>query len=221
MEQTFNDLLRERAAKGKGLFCCVLWIFAETTLGILKENLSFLIMRNRNIARIALVTASILLVPLIAMQFTDEVNWTLSDFVIAGALLFGTGLAFDLLVRKARVFAYRAGVGVALAAALLLVWLNLAVGLIGSENNPANLMYAGVLAVGIIGAGIARFEARRMARALFAAAIAQGLVGAIALVAQLDPRPAAIVMLNGFFVGMWVVSGLLFQSADQKQEVIG
>ncbi len=51
--------------------------------------------------------------------------------------------------------AYRFAVGVALAAAFLLVWMNLAVGLIGSEDNPANLMYFGVLAVGFIGAIIA------------------------------------------------------------------
>src|SRR5688572_8042949 len=60
---------------------------------------------------------------------------------------------------------YRFAVGVALAAALFLVWMNLAVGLIGTEDNPANLLYGGVLAVGIIGAIIARFRPHGMARA--------------------------------------------------------
>jgi hypothetical protein len=52
--------------------------------------------------------------------------------------------------------AYRAAVGVALAAAVILVWLSLGVGVIGKDGDPANLLYVGVLAVGIIGAIIAR-----------------------------------------------------------------
>ena len=79
--------------------------------------------------------------------------------------------------------AYRAAVGVALAAAFILVWVNLAVGIIGSEDNPANVMYGGVLAVGIIGAIIARFQPHGMARALVATALAQALVAVIALIA--------------------------------------
>jgi hypothetical protein len=54
--------------------------------------------------------------------------------------------------------------------------MNLAVGIIGSEDNPANLMYGGVLAVGIIGAIIARFEPHGMARALVATTLATSAV---------------------------------------------
>ncbi len=68
--------------------------------------------------------------------------------------------------------ACRSAVGVALATAVILMWVNGAVGVIGSENNDANLMYFGVLAVGIIGAVIARFQPRGMALALFATALA-------------------------------------------------
>jgi uncharacterized membrane protein len=59
-----------------------------------------IIMRNKNIIRIALVTAAILAIPLVAMQFTDEVDWGLSDFIIIGALLLGTGLMYELIVKK-------------------------------------------------------------------------------------------------------------------------
>ena len=146
-------------------------------------------MQNKNIIRIALVTAFILLLPLLAMQFTDEVVWDLADFAVAGVLLFGAGLTYELVARKGGTIAYRAAVGVAVAAALLLVWMNLAVGLIGTEDNPANLMYVGVLAVGIIGAVIARFQPHGMARALFATALAQMLVPVIALIAGMGaPR---------------------------------
>ena len=61
--------------------------------------------------------------------------------------------------------AYRLAVGVALAAAFILVWLSLGVGIIGADGDPANMVYFGVLAVGIIGAIIARFQPHGMARA--------------------------------------------------------
>ena len=130
MEQTFNDLLRERAKKGTGLFGFALWIFVETFAGAMRENMTIITMRHKALVRIALVTALILLLPLLAMQFTDEVVWDLADFVVAGALLFGTGLTYELIAGKGGNFAYRAAVGVAAAAALLLVWVNLAVGII-------------------------------------------------------------------------------------------
>ena len=67
---------------------------------------------------------------------------------------------------------YRFAVGIAIVAALMLVWLSLGVGIIGRDGDPANRMYFGVIAVGIIGALIARFRPSGMARALFAMAAA-------------------------------------------------
>ena len=89
-----------------------------------------------------------LLLPLIAMQFTDEVNWDESDFAVAAALIGGVGITFELTVRWTSNVAYRAAMGAALATALILIWMNLAVGIIGAEDNPANLMHGGVLVVG-------------------------------------------------------------------------
>lgn len=112
--------------------------------------------------------------------------------------------------------AYRCAIGVALAAALTLVWLSLGVGIIGEDGNPANLMYFGVLAVGVIGAVIARFQPRGMARALFATALAQALVATIALIAGLGlpwSGPAEILALNGFFIASFAGSGWLFRRA--------
>ena len=168
------------------------------------------------------VAALILLLPLIAMQFTDEVVWDVTDFAVAGALLVGVGVTFELVARKMGSIAYRVAVGVALAAALLLVWVNLAVGLIGSEDELANLMYYGVLAVGLIGAFVARFQPRGMARALFATALAQMLVAAIALSAGLGSPwsgPLEILLLNGFFAALFVGSALLFREAARTASV--
>ena len=154
-----------------------------------------------------------------------EWPWTLADFVFAGALIFGTGLAYVLGARRAGNIAYRAAVGVALAAAFILVWVNGAVGIIGSEDNPANSMYIGVLAVGIISAIVARFRPHGMAHALFATALAQALVAVIALILGLGsgspPGVLGILILNGFFVSLFVGSALLFRYAAREQTPVG
>lgn len=167
----------------------------------------------------------ILLVPLVAMQFSDDVNWGVGDFLFAGILILGTGSLFELAVWTTGNIAYRAGAGVALAAAFMLVWITGAVGIIGSEDEAANLMYGGVLATGLIGALIARFRPYGMARALFLTALAQALVGGIALAAGLGSTgpawPWEILGLTGFFVALFVGSALLFQKAAREQSPTG
>lgn len=92
---------------------------------------------------------ALVLLPWLAMQVTDEAIWGLADFVVAGLMLAGVGATFEAAVRRTGDRCYRAAVAVALAAAFLRIWVNGAVGIIGSEENPANLLYNGVLAVGI------------------------------------------------------------------------
>ena len=170
---------------------------------------------------IVLAAASILLVPLLAMQITDAVVWDLADFVVAGGLLAGTGLMFRMAARKAGNIAYRAAAGIALAAAFILVWLVGAVGVIGEDGDRADLMYVGVLAVGMIGAIIARFRPDGMARALLAMALVQALVAVIALIAGKHQAPISsvyeIVGLNGFFVALFIASAWLFRHAAREQ----
>lgn len=176
---------------------------------------------GRRIVRIVLVTVCVLLLPLVAMQITDEVAWDLADFAVAAVLLVGTGLLYELAVSRTKKTAYRVAVGVGLATAFLLVWMNLAVGLIGNEGNPANLMYVGVLAVGFVGAVIARLEPRGMARALFATALAQALVPVIALTVWKPPITSGVLQVlavNAFFVALWVGSALLFLRASARRE---
>jgi hypothetical protein len=66
------------------------------------------------------------------MQFTDEVNWTLFDFVIAAILLLGTGLSCELVLRKIKKINLRIAICVTLLAGLLLIWAELAVGIFGT-----------------------------------------------------------------------------------------
>lgn len=87
---------------------------------------------KKNVIRIAVVTALILLIPLVAMQFTDEVDWGITDFVIIGALLFGTGMIYEFGVKKLRTITQQMIAAAVLLAALLLIWAELAVGVFGS-----------------------------------------------------------------------------------------
>jgi len=91
-----------------------------------------MIMQNKRLIIILLISASLLLIPLIAMQFTDEVNWTLFDFIIAGVLLMGTGLLIELVIRKIKQIRYRIAIIVAIVIFFLLIWAELAVGIFGT-----------------------------------------------------------------------------------------
>ena len=159
------------------------------------------------------------MVPLVAMRFTDEVNWDLFDFVLMGTVLFGVGLAYELVARRSEKTVYRVAFGVGLAGAFLLFWVNGAVGIIGNEGQPANLMYGAVFAVGFIGSLMARFKPRGMARTLFAASLTQMIVPVIALLIWPPPTISwapgvfGVFMLNAFFAMLFVVSALLFRRA--------
>jgi uncharacterized membrane protein YfcA len=83
----------------------------------------------RNLIRIVVVTAAILLVPLVAMQFTNEVNWGVGDFITAAGLLIGAGLAYELAARRVQNPRQRVFVAIGVTGVLLLVWAELAVGI--------------------------------------------------------------------------------------------
>ena len=202
---------------GEGLLGFVLWMFVETSAGIVRENARFIMMQNitRRLLVWAAVVALILLVPLLA-----RAPWDLFDFVVMGGLLFGVGLAYELVARRSGKTVYRIAFGIGLVTAFLLAWVNGAVGIIGSENQPANLMYGAVFAVGVIGSLVARFRPRGMAHTLFAAALVQLSVPVIALIIwpQISwggAGLAGVFVLNAFFAALFVVSALLFRQAAE------
>lgn len=181
------------------------------------------IMQNNPVIRIMLLAALPLLLPLIAMQISDAVNWGLGDFAIAWVLLTSVGLSYVLITKKSGTVIYRFAVGLALLAALLLVWINGAVGIIGNEGNSANLIYAGVLAVGFVGALITRFKSFGMALTMLAMAGTQLLAPFIAMMIW-QPNitswgmagAGGVFILNGFFVALWIGSALLFLRASSS-----
>lgn len=116
---------------------------------------------------------------------------------------------------------YRLAVGIALAAAFLLLWLSLGVGIIGADGDPANMMFFGVIAVGLIGAFAGRWRSQAMALSLLAMAIAQTVVFLIAWIGQMGlpwSGPLELLGLNGFFVALFVGSAGLFRSCGLRQE---
>ena len=89
-------------------------------------------MKNKRLIIILSIVVCILFIPLIAMQFTDEVNWTLADFIIGGILLFGFGFLIDLVFRKLNTSRHKVLIISILILTLILIWMELAVGLFNS-----------------------------------------------------------------------------------------
>jgi chromate transport protein ChrA len=91
-----------------------------------------MVAQQRSLFFILLSALSLLLLPLIAMQFTTEVNWTLSDFMIMGVLLLSAGLLGELVFRKIRKSRQRIALFAAILVAFVLIWAELAVGIFGT-----------------------------------------------------------------------------------------
>ena len=89
-------------------------------------------MQNKRLFIILLISLSLLLIPLVAMSFTDAINWTIADFIIAGSLLIGTGLTSEIVMRKIKNINYKVGLIVVILIILILTWIELAVGIFGT-----------------------------------------------------------------------------------------
>lgn len=167
------------------------------------------------------IAIALILLPLLAMQFTSEVNWTLSDFIAAGLMIGLTGGAIELAVRGSDNPWGRAGAVVMILASLLLVWVNLAVGFLGSEDNPANAMFLLVLGIAIGGSIVTRLRPGPMVRTMLAAAIVQVLVAALGLAAGwASPGwqgTYEVVVGSTLFGGLWLISAGLFRNAAQDE----
>jgi len=155
--------------------------------------------------------ACLLLVPLVAMQFTREVDWTGSDFAVMGGML-GTACGiWELGMWLSRNRAYRAAFAVAAVSAFLMTWINLAVGIIGEEGGPLNMLFFAVLAVGTLGALAARFRPLGLAAAMVAMAGAQSMIAVVTLIVH-----GKTALLSAFFTAMWLLSAWLFARAARE-----
>ncbi len=158
-----------------------------------------------------------LLIPFIAMRFTDEINWDLTDFLIMGIVLSGIGIAYEFFAKKSKKTTYRIAFIIGLLGAFLLFWVNGAVGIIGSENQDANLLYGAVFLVGLIGALISRFKAKGMSTTLLVASVVQMMVPITAIIIwppseiSWSPSVPGVFLLSGFFAFLFYLSSMLFK----------
>lgn len=179
----------------------------------MKKFIAFL----HTIPGVTFITISILVIPLIAMQFSTHVNWSFSDFIIMGVMIFMTGSSYVLITRYAPNITYRLAMGSVIGFTFLLVWINLAVGLIGSGPHIGNLLYMGVIVVILVGTYLSDFKTIGMARAMFAVVISLGIVAGIQFFLGIQNYPGSsveeIIAVNGFFMMLYAVSSLIFKYA--------
>ncbi len=146
--------------------------------------------------------------------------WDLWDFAIAGFLLIITATAIRHLFRRSTNNAYRIGATILILGLVLLAWVNGAVGIIGSENNPANLMYVNVPIAGLLCALITKFTPKGLSFACMLMAITQLLVALIAVTADLGAEgpswPRDIMLMTIFFCVIWSIAAGQFLRADKQ-----
>lgn len=215
MEQTFQDLCRARQQAGRGVTGLATWVYLETAAGILKENGAYMTEMQKKVVRAAVVALVLLMAPLVGSQVVEGWNWGPGAFVFTYVMFFGTALAYGLIAGRMGAWAYKAAVGLALVSGFVLGWS--AMVHMSETDNPVNLVYFGVLAVGAAGAWLARLKARGMARAMFAMAAAMAMAWVITQVVMVD-TPAGPVwnigMRHGGLAAVFAAAGLLFRRAS-------
>ncbi|MDX1702646.1 MAG: hypothetical protein R3250_18590 [Melioribacteraceae bacterium] len=164
----------------------------------------------------------LLLIPLIAMQFTDEVNWDISDFAIMAFVLTGIALAYEIIAVKSGKTVYKIALGIALLGVFLLFWVNGAVGIIGNEDQPANMLFGAVFIVGLTGSLISRFKPLGMSNTLYISALVQMIVPASAYFIWPPPETSwspsvfGVFFLSSFFAILFIISAMLFRQASKN-----
>jgi len=212
MAQSFHDLCLEHRNANRGLFGFVLWVFFETSVGVIVENTAHRSQLSRTMLRAALVALGLLMVPLVASRMTPGWNWPPRAFVLVYVLFFGTALAYGLIARKMGAWTYKAGVGVALVAGFALGWSTMVQ--TADSGHPERLWYLSVLVVGFIGACLARVKAPGLAVTLFAMAATLALI-AVILPSGAPPDMAGRMAIgHGVFVVLFLASGLMFRHAS-------
>lgn len=163
------------------------------------------------------VAALIVLAPLVAMGVTDEVRWGIEDFAFAVLLLGLVGTGLELAMRLGPSPLYRAGAAVALGTALVMLWINAAVSIVGGDGSPAGPLFLAVPAVAMLGAALARLKPAGMARAMVGTAVAQFAVPVAAQLAGLGVSGSAdlakVAVLTAGFCAMWLAAAWMFARA--------
>jgi hypothetical protein len=158
--------------------------------------------------------AALVMTPAVMMQFSDEWHWTPASFVLAGIVIGGFLLLYELAERVSGSRAYRLGVAVALASSFLTLWTTI----VRDDGNGIGFFL--LIMAAAVGAFAAWFRAAGMARTMLGVAIMQALLGiAIAtapVTARLPDGPSRALLFSGFFVVLWLMSAGLFRAAARR-----
>lgn len=145
-------------------------------------------------------------------------NWDTTDYVIATTLLTSCALVTWLITRNARSLWHILAGTLAALGGLLLVWMQLAVGLVGSGEHPINQAMGLVLAAGGIGATLSRFRASGMRTTMLAVAGTQMSLGALGFILLTPDMFSDVFLVTTFFAGIWTGSAFLFHLAYRKEQ---
>lgn len=221
MMQTFNDVCRDRVRVGESVLLFALWTFAETSAGIFREHLSSLsfLFMTKQVLRPVLITLLMLVIPFIGNRTVEGWNWDTFDFVFMGVLIFSAAFTFEMVARLSSNKMYKGAVGITVVAALLLTWMNLAVGIIGNEDNPANAMYFLVIPVGFLGLIASQMKAKGLSVTTF---LMSAIVMATPCVALAVNRPSldnlpgifGVFFISAFYAALYLGAGLLFRNSE-------
>ncbi len=207
-----HSRLNRRSVRHIGFLVAILVDRMSINLKTPRDKQRELAQLGKTMVRVALGALAALMVPLVASQLVDGWNWNVGSFVFVYALFCGTGMAYVMIARKMGAYTYKAGVAVALAAGFALGWSNMVH--VADSENPANLVYYGVLVMGAIGAWISRLKPRGLASALFAMAATLTLI-AVMLPSGAPPDMARRMAIgHGVFVALFAASGVLFRHAS-------
>lgn len=155
---------------------------------------------------------ALLLLPRVAMQFTHEVRWTGADFIVMALMLLVVCTAYEIAARIARNNAYMVAAALAVGACFVTWWANLAVGIIGHENNPANDIFFYVVALAAVGSLLVLFRPRPMAWVMVATAVAQVAVFVYAWLLGLGFVP----VFTAVMCAVWLAAARLFHRAATR-----
>jgi len=145
-------------------------------------------------------------------------NWDTTDYVIATALFASCALVTWLITRNARSHWHILAGTLAALGALVLVWMQLAVGLIGSGEHPINQAMTLVLAAGAIGSALSRFRASGMRTTMLAVAGTQMTLGALGFILATPDLFSDVFLVTTFFAGIWTGSAFLFHLAYRREQ---
>jgi len=153
------------------------------------------------------------------MQVSDGWHWTAGSFAIAGVIIGGVCLLYELAERASGSRAYRAGVAVALVTSVLTVWTTIV------RDDGSGIGFLMLVMTAVVGALSAWFRPAGMARTMLGVAVMQALLGiAVATAPSTASSPAGIsraLLFSGFFALLWLLSAAFFRTAAKGDKALG